>query len=210
VNPAPLLPRILAQTDRWLVVDKPAGWLVIPGRGPVAQPVLVDWASSAAATRAWVVHRIDRETSGAVLFALTAEAHREANVWFEQKKVRKRYLCLASGQPAQPVFKVNRPIEDKPSVSQVEVREKFSAGAFLAAVTPLSGRRHQIRIHLSQEGFPILGDPTYGGSKKIGALEVARVALHAAALALPTGETFEAPLPVDFEAWLSALRAGVT
>ena len=197
-------PRIIARTERWLVLDKPAGWLTIPGRSP--DPVLSEWASAQGA-RAWVVHRIDRETSGIVLFALSEESHREACAWFEQKKVRKRYDCLAVGKPAMPVLKLSQPIEGKPSLTQVEVRERFGAHAFHGSATPASGRRHQIRIHLSGAGHPLLGDPTYGGPRALEGLEVARVALHAASLALPTGERFEAPLPADFQAWIAGLRA---
>lgn len=202
-------PIILADTARWLVVSKPPGWLTIPGRGKEdPSPVLLDWIFKTYG-QVWTVHRLDRETSGVVLFAKSAESHREASVWFQSRKVRKTYHCLAKGTSRDPVFKVQLPIEGAPSSTQVEVKEKFQ-NAFFARVLPLTGRRHQIRIHLSAKGFPILGDIQYGGPSEIGAAQVRisipRVALHASSLELPTKEVFQAELQDDFQSWLGQLR----
>jgi 23S rRNA-/tRNA-specific pseudouridylate synthase len=200
------VPGVIAQTDRWLVVSKPAGWLTISGRG-VAHPILLEWAEAQNGGKVWVIHRIDLETSGVVLFARNAEAHRQANLWFEKHEVRKSYDFLASGNPSSPIFRISDAIEGKPSVTQVEVKERFGV-AFLGRATPLSGRRHQIRIHLSRKGHPILGDLEYGGPKTLiqPKLDIARVALHAAKLELPGGERFEAPWPEEFKNWIEALR----
>jgi 23S rRNA-/tRNA-specific pseudouridylate synthase len=211
-------PKVISQTDRWLVVSKPAGWLTIPGRlqrrGPengAQRPVLLEWAEAKNGGKLWVVHRIDLETSGIVLFARTAEGHRQVNQWFEKHEVRKTYEFLAAGNPSAPIFRVTEPIEGKPSVTQFEVKERFGS-AFLGRATPLSGRRHQIRIHLSKKGHPILGDAQYGGAQTISGplegvkLEIARVALHAAKLELPGGERFEASWPEDFNAWVEKLK----
>lgn len=157
----------------------------------------------------WVVHRLDRETSGVVLFALSEKDHKEANGWFQKRQVKKVYHCLASGTPSVPILKIKLPIEGAPSLSQVEVKETFREG-FFARVMPHSGRRHQIRIHLSSQGFPIWGDVTYGGVKQVhlegGVLPIERVALHSSSLELPTGERFESPFPEDFQNWLNELR----
>jgi 23S rRNA-/tRNA-specific pseudouridylate synthase len=202
-------PQILALTDQWIAVAKPSGVLTIPGRtNDLDIPVLQEWVKKEY-SEAWVTHRIDRETSGVVLFARTAEAHQKANTWFQQRKIKKIYHCLASGVPTAPLFKVNAPIEGALSVSQVEIRESYQEG-FLGRVMPRTGRRHQIRIHLSRSGYPIWGDPTYGGSIELllknEPLKVERVALHASSLELPTGEKFEAPFPEDFSYWLEQLR----
>jgi 23S rRNA-/tRNA-specific pseudouridylate synthase len=191
-------PTLLALTPRWLVVSKPSGWLAIQGRG-AESPVLSDWAK-AHFSPIWVVHRLDKMTSGVVLFARTAEDHRRANQWFQKREVKKTYHCIAAGVPPAPVFKIQQPIEDLPSLTQVEVKEQYPAG-FFAQVRPHTGRRHQIRIHLSNIGCPIWGDPLYGGSSKI-----PRVALHSSLLQLPTGESFEASFPEDFLFFLSQLR----
>ncbi len=205
-------PKILASTPRWVWVAKPAGWLTIPGRpGGNDEPVLRDWVQKSYPDL-WVVHRLDRETSGVVLFARTAEDHAEANSWFEDRKMKKVYLCLAQGRADLPFFKITYAIEGAPSTTQVEVLENFETG-FLARVYPRTGRRHQIRIHLSQSGYPILGDTLYGGSNEVplgnAKLRITRVALHAESLELPTGEKMECPLPDDFADWIEQLLEGV-
>src|SRR5688500_13416188 len=108
-----MTPRAIAKTSDWLVVDKPAGWLTIPGRDPGAsESVLSAWAErELGGEKAWVVHRIDRETSGLVLFARNAEAHRTANEWFERHRVKKLYHLIAQGVPASPLFKLTHAIE---------------------------------------------------------------------------------------------------
>ena len=208
----PLLPRVIAASDRWLVVSKPAGWLTIPASDSrnslTAASVLSEWAKSLG-SQIWVVHRLDRETSGVVLFARSAQAHQEANQWFQQRKMKKVYHCLSVGNPTAPLFKIQKEVGGVAAVSQVEVKEKFSEG-FLARVLPQTGRRHQIRIHLSSLGYPIFGDVLYGGPREVQlcteVMKVGRVALHASSLRLPTGEVFEDELPKDFQGWLEELR----
>jgi 23S rRNA-/tRNA-specific pseudouridylate synthase len=172
--------------------------MVAPGGVP---PVISDWAKKRHGTL-WTVHCLDLETSGVLLFARSEESHRLASRWFAGHEVRKTYECLAAGSPQAPVFRVQSPIEGSHCVTQVEVRERFP-DVFLGRVSPLTGRRQQIRIHLSSEGFPLLGDVRYGGKSC-----VPRVALHALRLELPSRERFEAPWPADFEGWVGALRSG--
>lgn len=186
------------------MIDKPPGVLTVPGRTP--EPSLVELIREEHGD-VWVVHRLDRETSGVVLFARSQEAHREACLWFEKREVRKFYDCLAAGEPAAPVLRLDAPIAGQKSLTQVQARERYAAGAFLARARPLTGRTHQIRIHLAEAGHPLLGDPQYGGARQLGTLTVERVALHAARLELPGGEVFEAPWPADFSGWVEALRA---
>jgi 23S rRNA-/tRNA-specific pseudouridylate synthase len=200
-------PSVLAQTAEWLACFKPAGWLTIPGRQTEA-PVFSEWAEREHGP-VWVVHRLDRETSGVCLLARTAEAHRKASLWFQKHEVRKAYDFLAVGRPRAPMLKLKVAIEGAPSVTQVEGREAFE-NCFLGRAVPLTGRRHQIRIHLAGEGHPILGDPTYEGPREIrvgsSPMGVGRVALHAARLELPSKEIFEAPWSEDFSAWVARLR----
>lgn len=206
-------PRIISLAPSWAVVDKPSGWLTIPGRGSAGEiPVLERWLEGELNSRVWVVHRIDRETSGIVLFALSAEAHRQASLWFQQHQVKKQYDLLAAGAPGVPILRIREPIQGAPSVTQVERRESYG-GCFLARATPVTGRRHQIRIHLAGCGHPLLGDRRYGGLTEVvtdrgGKIGIGRVALHAARLELPGGERFDAPWPPDFQGWVEALRAG--
>jgi 23S rRNA-/tRNA-specific pseudouridylate synthase len=200
---------LIAETAQWIAVNKPARWLSIPGRNPAGPPVLLDWMKEKFG-EVWVVHRLDRETSGVILFARTADAHRQANQWFEHHEVRKKYDFLAGGTPSAPVFKIQKPIAGAPSTTQIEVSEKFGGfrNVFRGIASPRTGRRHQIRIHLSQEGLPILGDVEYGGARSFGAFAIDRVALHASELVLPTQERFTAPWPADFESWCAFFRKG--
>lgn len=188
---------------------KPAGWLTIAASNPSENPhpVLRSYLEAELKRQLWVVHRIDIQTSGLVLFALNAGAHREASIWFEKHQVRKAYDFIASGSPRLPIQKIDKPIEGARSITQLELKERFGKECFLGRAVPLTGKRHQIRIHLSGEGSPILGDSQYGGLKKWGALSIDRVALHAAKLELPDGQKFEAPWPEDFKSWVAQLRA---
>src|SRR4051812_4747197 len=115
-----VLPKILAKTDRWLVFEKPPGWLSIPGRASAergALPVLSEWAEQEFG-RLWTVHRLDRDTSGVILMARTAEDRRQANQWFEERQVRKIYHLIAQGVPTVPVFRLSQPIEGVRAVTQ--------------------------------------------------------------------------------------------
>lgn len=203
------LPTILASTPKWLAVSKPAHWLSIPGRTSNQNiQVLSHWAAQQGAR--FIVHRLDLETSGVILFAKTAEAHREANQWFQNHEVKKAYHFLAlqklSSRPMNPMTKTNHPIAGQKAITQLEVQERYGE-CFLGRAVPLSGRRHQIRIHLSQSGYPILGDSLYGGPLEVRGVRVSRVALHASQLGLPTGEVFECPWPRDFTRWVEELRS---
>jgi 23S rRNA-/tRNA-specific pseudouridylate synthase len=200
-------PSILAKTEAWLVVDKPSGWLSVPGRS--AAPVLLDWLRERHGREVLPIHRLDLETSGVLIYARSAEAHRLACGWFLHHRVRKRYEALAAGSPLRPVFRVATAVDGKPALSQVEVLERFRMGGFLASVRIETGRRHQVRAHLASLGFPLWGDPRYGGSlQPLPGLEVGRVALHARSLELPDGQVFEAPRPADFAGWLERARLG--
>lgn len=161
-KPLNALPQILALTESWIAISKPPGWLSIPGRAQPTlthserPPVLSIWLKENFG-QVWIVHRIDQDTSGVILFARTREAHQRANSWFEKRQVKKTYTCLASGNPLSPILKFTNPISGAASTTQMEVKERFEL-CFLAKVQISSGRRHQIRIHLSQHGFPLLGD----------------------------------------------------
>jgi len=204
--------KVLSIHSDWLVVDKPSGWLSIEGRAPAQRPdpskqfVVVTWLKEAPASPVqgqalWIVHRLDRETSGVMIFARTAEAHRKLCQAFEKRETKKTYECLAAGKPSLPFFKIDQPIEGAPSLTQVEVIRQGALG-FHARVHLFTGRRHQIRIHLASRGHPLWGDPRYQGPTILSGQAIARVALHARVLEIPGVGRFEAPLPEDFEFWL--------
>ena len=225
-------PAVLHEDAALLAVDKPAGWLVIPGRDP-AEPCLRA-ALEARHGPLWVVHRLDRGTSGVLVFARTAAAHRALNLQFERGEPRKTYLALVAGAPAAD-FAVDAPIaparrgrmktvepgdpRGKPARTAFRVLEAFPARAGRGALAllearPESGRTHQIRVHLRAAGHPLAFDPDYGEEVPLldaaGAVVLARTPLHAARLELthPDGGplSLAAPLPADLAATLAALR----
>ncbi len=202
------------QADLW-VVAKPAHWLTIPGRPE--QPAPQETRSVAAADRpvlshwveknlgpAWVVHRLDVQTSGLLVFARSADSHRALNTVFQNHQAKKIYECLAQGVCARPMLRLNEPIEGKRSLTQVEVVIQYRE-VFHARVRIETGRQHQIRIHLAGQGHPLLGDHRYGKGSG-GGVGVDRVALHAASLTLPDGRSWSCALPKDFQGWLKRLK----
>mgnify|MGYP001567711045 FL=1 len=202
----PLDPKILAtDSDLW-VVEKPSGWFTVPGRATEQgdpTPVLSHWLAKETGEKVWVVHRLDAGTTGLLLFARSEDSHRELNYIFQNHQAKKIYECLAQGRAPLPMLRIKKPIEGKRSLTQVEVLKQFST-AFHARVRIETGRQHQIRIHLSGEGHPLLGDVRYGGQPT--SLNVTRPALHARSLRLPDGREWECPAPVDFQSWLNSLR----
>jgi tRNA pseudouridine32 synthase/23S rRNA pseudouridine746 synthase len=215
--------RILFEGGGVLVVDKPPGVPVIPGRD--GGPSLREALEAERGQKVFVVHRLDRDTSGALVFALNAGAHRALSVAFETGKVRKRYLALVEGRVEAPSLvdaplvagrkgrmRVARPGEPEAKASRTRVRpvETFLQASLVEA-EPLTGRTHQIRVHLLSLGHPLLVDHQYGRDtplteKALGgegeAVVLARTPLHAARVewpALPGVEAraVEAPLPAD-------------
>ena len=215
-----------------LAVDKPAGRLVIPGRTPGEASLREEL--EAALGRLWVVHRLDRGTSGVLVLARTADAHRALNVAFDRGEPEKTYLAIVRGSPAAefrvdvPVaagrkgrMRAGRPGESraKPAGTTFRTLQRFPAregrpDLALVECRPETGRTHQIRVHLAHAGAPLAVDPDYGDPGPLvlpsGAV-LDRTPLHASRLALrhpATGEplVLEAPLPRDLEAALAALR----
>jgi tRNA pseudouridine32 synthase/23S rRNA pseudouridine746 synthase len=228
-------PRLLLIDAALLAIDKPAGRLVIPGRAG-GEPSLRE-ELEALHGRLWVVHRLDRGTSGVLLFARTAAAHRALNLAFDRGEPRKRYLALVRGSPPDEQ-RIDLPIatgrkgrmrpaaagdpRGKPSATVVRRLETYPprpwSGGPLALVEafPETGRTHQIRVHLAAAGTPLAIDPDYGAAGPLlgpeGATLLTRTPLHAARLALAhplTGAAIaiEAPLPPDLAGVIAALGA---
>lgn len=223
---------ILHEDAELLAVAKPPGRIVIPGRTP--EPSLRAELEREHGPL-WVVHRLDRGTSGVLLFARTAEAHRALNLAFDAGEPEKRYLALVRGLPPEEAsvdvaltkgrkgrMRPARPGEvgAKPSVTRFRRLEGWKAeglgGPFaLVEALPETGRTHQIRVHLLSIGTPLALDPDYGDEGPLrtrdGTAWLARTPLHAARLRLrhPAGDRFlelVAPLPEDLEAALRTLR----
>lgn len=211
---------VLYEAPGWLAVDKPSGVVVVPARGEDPASSLWRTVEALRGERLWVVHRIDRGTSGVVVFARNPDAHRQWSAAFEQGQVDKTYLAFTHGCPPRgeirvPLTEAERgrmrvasPGEPgKPSRSFVTVTRTWP-GVSLVQVEPRTGRQHQIRVHLAHVGTPILRDPLYG-ELPADALPIDRLALHASRLVAPHalgGVEVTAPLPADFIALIGALQ----
>lgn len=210
---------VLYEDAALLVFDKPAGLLAVPGRGPDKQDCLSARAQAAFAD-ALVVHRLDMATSGIVVMGRGIEAQRALGLAFEKRRVHKRYVAVVAGELANPqpgngwntidlplwVDWLNRPRSivhaefGKPSVTHWRLAAEPAplAGTTRLDLEPVTGRSHQLRVHLQAIGHPIAGDPLYASAEQE-ALSP-RLLLHAQALELPhpvTGERlrFECPCP---------------
>ncbi|MDH4390962.1 MAG: RluA family pseudouridine synthase [Aquabacterium sp.] len=207
--PPPL--HLVHQGARLLVADKPAGLLCVPGRGPAGADNLATWLQ-ALWPDALVVHRLDMATSGLVLFARGPAAQRALSIAFAQRQVHKRYEAVVAGLPADDSGDItlplgpdwpNRPrqqvdaIAGKPSHTRWQVLARdAAAGTTRLALQPLTGRTHQLRLHLAAIGHPILGDALYAPTAVQAAAP--RLLLHACHLAWQDDDgahAFHSPTP---------------
>lgn len=235
-EPSDLIPESIPldvrfENENFLVVNKPAGMVVHPGAGH-ATGTLVHAALAHAPDiqgvggelRPGIVHRLDKDTSGLILIAKNDQAHRWLQNQFRCRQVEKTYLALVDGQPPTRRGRIEAAIGRDPAhrkkmavvppgkgrsaISEYHTLETFSDHTLLE-VHPITGRTHQIRLHLAYLGCPITGDTVYG--RKKASLPLARHFLHAARLKiqLPGEESprvFEAPLPLDLTDTLNRLR----
>lgn len=209
--------RILFENDRILAVDKPEGVVSISQAGKGGLPEML---SGVYPGKLYPVHRLDREASGVIVFAKDPGIHRHLNGEFDRRSVRKTYLALTHGNIDANRGVVNKPIREfgsgrmgvdvklgKPSSTEFKVYERLK-GYTLVRAYPLTGRRHQIRVHLYSIGHPIVGDLEYGDRAE--QAKFPRLMLHALEIEfnLPGGERLkiEAPVPESFEAVLKILK----
>lgn len=195
----------LYHDDALIALAKPAGRIVIPGRGAAAAELtLRDEVAGALGRPVFVVHRLDRGTSGVLLFAITPEAHRALSMAFERHDVDKRYwgLCrgtlLGAGEIDRALVPIRggkvrpaRPGEaaGKPSVTGWRALERFGGEgprSFTSVeLRPRSGRLHQVRAHLALLGHPLAVDPDYGGAESLRARDLAPSASASASAPAP-------------------------
>jgi 23S rRNA pseudouridine1911/1915/1917 synthase len=206
--------RIVHEDEDVVVVDKPAGLLTAPtpesdrnnladllSRRPEAGPVQV-------------VHRIDLDTSGLVVFAKTDIANRELSARFRDHDLVRAYLAVVRGSFPADLRRIDRPVGGRRAVTHLEVKEPIGSLATVLGCRLETGRTHQIRLHLAAAGHPVLGDERYGGPAP-GLPRPPRMALHATVLGFthPTrGDqlSFESSWPDELVAWLVALRGCAT
>ena len=219
---------VLFEDEQTLIINKQPGLLVHPVQGrPAVSLVHVVRAhypevGAIAGTRSGLVHRLDRDTSGVIAFAKTAGARDAMRAQWKARETLKVYLAIAEGviEPAR--GRIDAPLGPDPldptrrvvledgdaAFSEYRVLEQYGEEAALLEVRILTGRTHQIRVHLQAIGHPILSDGVYGHPS----LRIARQALHAHRLGLSLASSgewreFEAPLPEDVQAAIAALRA---
>lgn len=172
------LPEILFENDEFIALNKPAGLLSVPDRtqsAPSLKDLLIEKYKEI-----FTVHRLDRETSGVILFAKTAEAHQYLSVIFQERAVEKTYFGIVWGVPASPKGIIELPIMEHPAKNGTmivhrkgkaastgyEVLENFGRYSFIK-FDLYTGRTHQIRVHMKETGHPILCDPLYGDGKPV-------------------------------------------
>jgi 23S rRNA pseudouridine1911/1915/1917 synthase len=226
---------IVYEDDDLLVVDKPAGMVVHVGAGAKSGTLVNallhhvgQLSSEGGALRPGIVHRLDKMTSGLVIVAKKNAAHRQLADQFKSHKVRKTYTVLVHGRVAAETGEIRKPVGRDPvrrtrmkaggigareALTRYRVIRRLSHFTLLEA-EPLTGRTHQIRVHLSSIGHPIVGDTTYGapGKLRVGGREettLARTFLHASELEFHHPETglilkLYAPLPEELQAFLAS------
>lgn len=162
-----------------IVVNKPSGWLSIPDRHDTEIPSIKTWLEKKYHS-VYIIHRIDRDTSGLLLFAKNEDAHRYFNQLFEKRTVEKKYLGLVLGSIANNEGTIEQPIEQHPSIvgkmrigrngktsiTHYRVLERFR-GYTWVEFNIETGRTHQIRIHMQDLGYTLVCDPIYGAAQPI-------------------------------------------
>lgn len=236
LDPYPFGQQDVLFRDRWLLaINKPSGLETQPTparyKGTLYDLLLrflQDPHRPRLKPELGMVQRLDRETSGVMLFSIHKRAHRPLTEGFAGRSVAKRYLALVSGGPQEPEGEIRsllarrratnlvRSVKKggKEAITRYRVVESFD-GAALVEIELLTGRSHQIRAHFSELGHPLLGDTRYGGPATLRGHTIPRQMLHAWRLALPhpvTGEPLdlEATLPADMTEILNLLRSGAT
>ena len=238
LRPAPEIDlRVVYQDDDLLIIDKPAGLVVHPSPGH-AGGTLVNallahgtgstWGGIAGVQRPGIVHRLDRDTSGLLMVARRDSAQASLMAQLKARRIKKTYQALVQGSVSAAVGRIEAPIgrdpkhrtrmavvpDGRPAVTGYRVRERF-VGWTLLELDLVTGRTHQIRVHLEAIGHPVAGDPVYGsGTSRRGPQGLSRLFLHAWRLELTSPSDghlirASAPLPPELEAVLAVLREPV-
>jgi len=225
---------VVYQDDDLLIIDKPAGLVVHPSPGHAGDTLVnallahdegAAWGGIAGVQRPGIVHRLDRDTSGLLMVARSDAAQASIMAQLKARRVKKTYLALVLGSVAAAAGRIEAPIgrdprhrtkmavvpDGRPSVTGYRVRERFD-GWTLLELDLVTGRTHQIRVHLEALRHPVAGDPVYGtGTSRRGPAGLDRLFLHAWRLELTSpsdGHLIRAtaPLPPELEAVLDGLR----
>jgi len=218
---------LIYEDDDLLVVNKPAGLVVHPAPGHASGTLVnallahcPDLTGIGGALRPGIVHRLDKETSGLLAVAKHDRAHRFLAAQLKERRMDKRYLTLVDGRPTADSGTIEAPIgrdpryprqmaavaSGRPAVTHFRVLQRYAKHAYLEC-KPVTGRTHQIRVHLASIGCPVVADKIYGHHQS--GVTLTRHFLHAARLTFQlldeSSRTFEAPLPPDLETALTRI-----
>ena len=202
---------IVHEDEDIVVVDKPAGLLVAPTPESDRQNLASLLGQRESGGKVMVVHRIDLETSGVLVFAKTTEANQVLSEKFRVHDLEREYVAVVAGAYPGHRTRLDKFIEGRPACTHVAVAERLGDLATVLTCRLETGRTHQIRIHVFGVGCPVLGDRKYTFSDRRFPFPPPRTALHARRLAFAhprTGEPldFQRDLPPDLDRWLTRLR----
>lgn len=175
---------IVFENESFIVMDKPAGWLSVAGRGAKESHCLLHYMTEVRGVQFWPVHRLDQPVSGLLVYAKTAAAHRLANTWFEGQVIGKRYEALTEGEKfpvvGTPFHWKNKLLRGKKRAYEHEIGKLALTDAIFSSeqaigglvaghwiLLPKTGRSHQLRFQLFKAGFPIWGDNLYGAKNPV-------------------------------------------
>ena len=222
-------PQIIYDGGDFFVINKPAGLITHQKNIDDKQPSVVDWvvenypelknivepfvASGHKTSRAGLVHRLDKDTSGLMLIAKNNETFFYFKNLFQTRKIQKRYLALVHGRPKEPKGKISSPlgriglkrttrVEGKKIIDPKEAETEYKTvknydNFTLLELTPKTGRTHQLRVHLNSIGHPITGETIYGFKKLSPPLDLNRLFLHAYKLEFTTPTNKSLSLEID-------------
>lgn len=187
---------VLYKDGMMLVIDKPAGWACTPSGPGVHLTSFLPALTFGKTTLPQVAHRLDRDTTGCLLLGRHPRALRDLARLFQERQIRKTYWALVRGLWPLDKTRLEQPLEGQEAVTLVLQAEHRGTHSWLE-LQPLTGRTHQLRLHCSGPGFPILGDAKYGGGE-------GPMKLHARSLEVPlypkrAAIRVEAPLPAHWE-----------
>jgi 23S rRNA pseudouridine955/2504/2580 synthase len=209
---AAMLSSAIFEDDEIIAIDKPAGLASQGGsKVRVAADLLLNAAMPWLGGSARLVHRIDKETSGALLFAKTLDAARKYTALFKARGIKKTYIALVHGSTAQKEGEIRKPLPDekgrlRTAVTHYRVLDEASGLLSMVELHPLTGRKHQLRLHMKHIGHPIAGDGKYASKEEAKRLEKAlgaclpdNMCLHAWMIEPPGTKPIKAPLPPYFK-----------
>lgn len=236
ITPQPIPLKIIYEDEDLAVIEKPPYISVHPGAGESERTLvhgllyhLKDLSSISGVERPGIVHRLDKNTSGLMVIAKNDKSHQNLTKQFSSRKVEKEYIALVYGIVKEDVFTVDAPIgrsrrdrkkmglssKGRKSITDFKVLKRYYPYATLLLCHPLTGRTHQIRVHLSSKGYPIVGDNLYAGKSKRKApyllKEFPRQVLHSSKLTFthPSKDkkmVFSSEIPEDIQNLLQELE----